>query len=164
MKYLCKSRYGSTNQYSSAATFEKFTFLAMSSSYYSFKACTTLGGNSCHQWWIQGGEAFRLHRQIPRLFLLSPGLVSNIWHTHRFINIVRISAFSYVFVLIFLQHICLSHGDHCIRRPRAWVSCHQHGGGRLLCWLPVHSSGLVSLQLVRAIHWNDWSYTGSLVR
>lgn len=42
----------------------------------SFQACATLGGNRCHQRWIQGAEVVRLQREISGLFLLPSGLVS----------------------------------------------------------------------------------------
>lgn len=116
------------------------------SSRLSFKACTTLGRNSRHQRWIQGGEAVRLQRQIPRLFLLSPGLVSTIWHTRYIItrvagNAARQRAFWRSFFLS--QHVCLPHWDHCVRRSCARVPSHQYRGGRLLRRLPVHPPGLV---------------------
>lgn len=44
-----------------------------------------------------------------------------------------------------LQHIRLPHWDHCVQRSCAWVSGHQHRGGRLLCRLPVHPFGLVRM-------------------
>lgn len=136
------------------------------SSNLSFKACTTLGRNSCHQQWIQGAEAVRLQGQISCLLLLPVGLVSNnLWHTlhYHFACVARIAAgqsmFLTVCLLFLLQHICLPYWDHCIQRSCTWVSRHQYRGGRLLSGLPVHPSGLVRLltQLhLHALRLNGW--------
>lgn len=52
-----------------------------------------------------------------------------------------------------LQHICLPHWDHCVQWSCAWVSGHQHRGGRLLCRLPVHPLGLV--RMLSPLHLQD---------
>lgn len=120
--------------------------------FFSFKASTAMGGNSCHQRWIQGAEAVWLQREICCLFLLSTGLVSNIlnksWQCH-FIKVVggttpAVHTLMWVFLCV-RQHIRLSHRDHCIRRSCARVPCHQHWGDRLFCGLTVYASGLVRL-------------------
>lgn len=128
------------------------SFIFISVFYFSFKAGTAVGGNSCHQRWIQGAEAVWLQREICCLFLLSTGLVSNIWNKSWQSHFIRAAGGAtpadHTLMWVFLcvrQHIRLPHRDHCIQRSCARVPCHQHWGDRLFCGLAVYAPGLVRL-------------------